>query len=361
MDVFGFRKSVIPKQIAARKNDLAGDKNARKVRGLRPSRVLLRDSAFVGWGGATMITLAKPAAIALENILVVTDLSPVSRSALEYARPIAQQFHSVVHILHVVRRGKMDLLPPPVDADDKDVIHAKEQLHELETRLGAVPHRIWLREGQISSAVRELVRTEHMDLLIAGASGKSNLEKFLVGSVAEELLRSAPCPVLTFGPHASGKALDGSAQVLYVTGLWEESHHGLRYAIRLAAQYNCQLLLLHVIEQDEPRQTDREWLKDYRRLLQRLLPETSVAALPLEPVLRLEVARDSAMRILQVADEIAANLIVMDVRPEEDWTTHLQDKVYKIISRASCPVLTLQTQEEYATSVEETAVTSKTA
>jgi hypothetical protein len=100
-------------------------------------------------------------------------------------------------------------------------------------------------------------------------------------------------------------------------------------------------VLLHVVEQEEPKRSDHEWLGAYRRILRNLLPE-SAADLPSEPVLRIEVAKHTTGRIRQVADEIGANLVVMDVRPEEAWTTHLRDKVYDIISGVNCPVLTVR-------------------
>jgi nucleotide-binding universal stress UspA family protein len=108
-------------------------------------------------------------------------------------------------------------------------------------------------------------------------------------------------------------------------------------------------LLLHVVEQEEPKRPDRNWLEEYRRVLQKLLPE-SAGDLLVEPVLRVEVARNATSRILQVADEIKGDLIVIDVRPEEAWATHLRDKVYEIISRANCPVLTIGAVSETPTS-----------
>jgi hypothetical protein len=102
-------------------------------------------------------------------------------------------------------------------------------------------------------------------------------------------------------------------------------------------------VLLRVVEQEEPKRSDHEWLGEYRRILRNLLPE-SAANLPFEPVLRIEVAKHPTGRILQVADEIKASLAVMDVSPEETWATHLRDKVYEIVSWANCPVLTVRTK-----------------
>jgi nucleotide-binding universal stress UspA family protein len=297
-----------------------------------------------------MAQLTTPIEISLKNILVATDFSPAAHAALARVIPIAIQFNSVVHIVHVIQPREIDIasLATNPGIDQQAHMEARRRLELLETEVGTVPHREWLREGKVSEAVEDLVRSQHIDLVAVGASGKSNLKKLFLGSVAEEIVRTATCPVLTIGPHASaadcGELL---AQLLYVTHFWEESHYGLQYAIRLATQYKSQLLLLHVVEQDDPKQSDHEWLREYRRILRSLLPEDA-AGLLVEPVLRVEVAKNSTARILQVADEIRAGLIVMDIRPEEPWAAHLRDKVSEIISGASCPVLTVRTKAERA-------------
>lgn len=296
-----------------------------------------------------MVQLTTPIELSLKNILVTSDGSPASFTALTRVVPIAKQFNSVVHIVHVIHPPEIDIAPEANSEICQQVRKdAQRQLDLLETAVETVPHRKWLREGEVSEAVEDLVRSEHIDLVAVGASGKSGLKKFFLGSVAEEIVRTATCPVLTVGPHASFESSGVPlAQIVYVTKLWEESHDGLQYAIRLAIHSKSRLLLLHVIEQDEPKQSDHEWLKAYRRILRNLLPEYA-GDLLVEPVLRIEVAKNSTARILQVADEIGADLIVMDVQAEEPWATHLHDKVSEIISCASCPILTVRTKPEHS-------------
>jgi nucleotide-binding universal stress UspA family protein len=293
-----------------------------------------------------MAQLTSPVELSLKNILVVTDFSAASISALTYVVPIARVSNSMVHLLHVIRPLQTTIASPEEEEDGSPEIqrNAQRQLGPLETLVATVPHKMWLREGDVWSSVEDLVRSEHIDLIAVGASGESDLKKFFVGSVAEEVVRKAVCPVLSVGPHASSTPNHVPlAQLLYVTNLWEESHDGLQYAIHLAIRYKSRLLLLHVIEQEEPKQSDQEWLSAFRRIMRNLLPE-SAANLREEPVLRVEVAKNTTARILQVADEIRADLIVMDVRPEEAWATHLHDKFYEIICEANCPVLTLRTK-----------------
>ncbi|MGP0018295.1 MAG: universal stress protein [Candidatus Sulfotelmatobacter sp.] len=280
--------------------------------------------------------------------MVATDFSPTSLSALTCVVPIAKESNSVVHVLHVIHPSEIAIASPEAEVDMSQEIEmdAQRKMGSLETLFGTVQHRMWLREGGVWEVVEEVSRSEHVDLVAVGASGKSDIKKFFFGSVEEEIVRKSTCPVLTVGPHASftsGRA--PLAQLLYVTNFWEESHYGLQYAIRLAIRYKSRLLLLHVVEQEEPKRPDHEWLRPYRRILRNLLPE-GTGHLPVEPVLRIEVAKNSTARILQVADEISADIVVMDVRPEETWATHLRDKVYEIISWAHCPVLTVRTKRE---------------
>lgn len=283
--------------------------------------------------------------VSLNNILLATDFSQAALSALTCVLPVARHFNSVVHIVHVTDPSEIDIASPAANSTIHQQAHinAQQQLDGLATLVGSVPHRTWLLEGDISEAIEDLVRSQHIDLVVVGASGKPALEKIVWGSTAEVIVRKAICPVLTVGPHAAPASSGGPlAQILYVTSLKEESHFGLQYAIQLAIQNKSQLLLLHVVEQEEPKQSDHKWLRAYRQILRSLLPE-SAGELLVEPVLRIEVAKNSGARILQVASEIRADLIVMDVRPEEPWATHLRDRIYRIISSASCPVLTVRT------------------
>ena len=294
-----------------------------------------------------MSQLTPPVAIVLKNMLVATDFSAPSVSALACVVPIARESNSVVHILHVMRPPEIAIASPEAEEDMSKQIQldAQRQLGPLETVVGVVPHRMWLREGDVWASIDSIVHSEQIDLIAVGASGKSDFKKFLVGSVAEEVIRKATRPVLSVGPQAlrNNGGPSPLAQLLYVTNLWEDSHDGLQYAIQMAIRYRSRLMLLHVVEQEEPNRADHEWLSAYRRILRNLLPE-SAAQLPAEPVLRIEVAKHPTARILQVADEIRANLVVMDVRAEEAWATHLPDKVYEVISWANCPVLTVRTK-----------------
>jgi nucleotide-binding universal stress UspA family protein len=280
-----------------------------------------------------------------KKILVAIDFSPDSLSALRFVSPIVREFHSALHLVHVIPPAHPALNPPPPTNSEIDPAlrqETEQALRKLMIMPASVPQRIWVLQAEIAKAVEGLVRSEHIDLIAVGSSGKSELKKFFIGSVADEILRAATCPVLAVGPHVQPEGFLKFSQLLYITSLWEESHEGLHYAISWTRRTQARLMILHVIEQNEPSEGAEEWLTKYRRMLRNLLP-ASPGDFSADPVLRVEVARHVVGRILQVADEIDADLIVMDVRPEEPWATHLRDKVYEIIAYANCPVLTCRT------------------
>ncbi len=203
-----------------------------------------------------MLQLTNPTRVSLKNILVATDFSRAALSALTCVLPVAIHFNSVVHIAHVTDPPEIDIASPAANSTicQQAYNNAQLQLERLDTIVETVPHRTWLREGQVSKIVEDLVQSQHIDLVVVGATGKSRIKKFFLGSVAEEIVRKVTCPVLTVGPHASPPGCGGPlAQLLYVTRLWEESHYGLQYAIGLTIQCKSRLLLLHIVEQEPKR------------------------------------------------------------------------------------------------------------
>jgi nucleotide-binding universal stress UspA family protein len=146
--------------------------------------------------------------IGLNRILVATDFSTCSHEALEYASELARRFAAELHLLHV--------------ADDPHNVfpHAGgtipvEELARAEAETDAALRRsaeVLEREGrQVQrSVVRgvpfvEIIRyaREHdIDLIVVGTHGRTGLQQALMGSVAERVVRKAPCPVLVV--RASG-------------------------------------------------------------------------------------------------------------------------------------------------------------
>ncbi|MCS7020836.1 MAG: universal stress protein [Gemmataceae bacterium] len=134
----------------------------------------------------------------IRKILHPTDFSEPSQAAFDLACALARDYGARLLIVHVYP-------PPPVYAPDGIAIPfpAEEPL-ALQNRLAAIKptdsrisyeHR--LVEGDPAEKILELANSEHVDLIVMGTHGTTGLARLLVGSVAESVLRKAPCPVLT--------------------------------------------------------------------------------------------------------------------------------------------------------------------
>jgi nucleotide-binding universal stress UspA family protein len=146
------------------------------------------------------------AMIAITNVLVATDFSACSATALTYARVLARAFGARLHVLHVVERtlsdgtnaiGYVGLIPELqtaledaeqaqlealVSDDDRRTLHAVTSLRTLDTP---------------AHAIVEYAETSGVDLIVIGTHGRHGLVHMVMGSVAEQVARTSPCPVLT--------------------------------------------------------------------------------------------------------------------------------------------------------------------
>ena len=142
--------------------------------------------------------------IALEQILVPVDFSDCSYAAIERAGAIGRRLWRALHLLHVVTdpiHATWAGYAPGTDflnVVDELGRSARRQLEELVSRHGssnvqdAVIATAW---GDASYEILKYAATEHVDLIVCGTHGRSGLDRAMMGSVAERLVRLAPCPV----------------------------------------------------------------------------------------------------------------------------------------------------------------------
>ncbi len=143
--------------------------------------------------------------IALKSILVATDFGEASGAALAYGRELARTFGATLHVLHVaddvyVRLGGdayMAVLPEL----QKDLeVAAQKQLDELLVDNDPLPlpvKKAVLTSSATASAIVQYARDLGIDLIVVGTHGRGAVAHLLMGSVAERVVRAAPCPVLT--------------------------------------------------------------------------------------------------------------------------------------------------------------------
>jgi nucleotide-binding universal stress UspA family protein len=300
--------------------------------------------------------------VSIKNILFATDFSEVSEAALQYATALSLRYGSVLHLAHVLpevtflRPGAPD---PAVMGSIYEDVHsaAQEKMQQLADRLRGFPHLTYVRHGKPYDVLAEIIREQNVDLLVAGTHGRTGLGKLVMGSVAEEILRQASCPVLTVGPKVASAAKVAEAHrnrdvptpiairhILCTTNFEQASLESTSYAISLAREFRARLALLHVIEEYGDDLHERPGpIEIALRKLESLIPERAELSYPPEALVEYG---SPAEGILHTAAEHAAELIVLGVRSAEGHVgaaTHLGGAVtHKVIVGAHCPVLTVR-------------------
>lgn len=155
--------------------------------------------------------MASASATLAQRILVATDFSKTSELALDAAVLLARQNDARLTLVHVlVPDGTLPMIEDPVsglvmaDDDTRERYHA--QLHEVcDRRLGDVPRRPNVALVISNSPAEGICHyAEHVgaDLIVIATHGRTGLARMLNGSVAEMVVRRAPCPVLSLRSHA---------------------------------------------------------------------------------------------------------------------------------------------------------------
>lgn len=147
--------------------------------------------------------------IALKSILVATDFGEPSDAALAYGRELARAFGATLHVLHVaddvyVRLGGDAYVAvlPELQKDVEDA--ARKRLDELLVDNDASPiviEKAVVTSSATAACIVDYARENTINLIIVGTHGRGAMAHLLVGSVAERVVRTAPCPVLTVRQH----------------------------------------------------------------------------------------------------------------------------------------------------------------
>jgi nucleotide-binding universal stress UspA family protein len=296
--------------------------------------------------------------VSLKNVLFATDFSATAQAALPYALAISRHYGSMLHAVHVI--PDFDILVHAQASDpvtfekayDAEKCVRLEQMRDLGPDLEEVAHRTHIRHGKVWEAVSHIISAQDIDLLVLGTRGRGGIEKLVMGSVAEELLRQARCPVLTVGPKASGRVkeeFDAAAddirvvdlelrQILLALDFNPASLRAAPFAISLAEEFQARLGLLYVIEhaQLSPRQLILERFEE-------LLPAQSSLGSRPEKIVKCGSVPDE---ILAGAAECQADMIVLGVRAAKaplTGATHFPwSTAHRVIANADCPVLTVR-------------------
>lgn len=139
-----------------------------------------------------------------QRILVPTDFSEGVKEALSHAAALGREYKSTLILLHVLdSRFYPSGFFPSYDYFTRLLTEfkakAKAEMENLSRspRFRGIPLESQIREGDPATAIVEAAKDEKADLVVMGTHGQTALEHVLVGSTAEKVVRTCPCPVLT--------------------------------------------------------------------------------------------------------------------------------------------------------------------
>ena len=291
-----------------------------------------------------MKTLETSTAISFKNILLLTDFSDASRTALVYALAFARHHNAKLFPAHVMETM------PAMFVEGGGVYNFAPQIQELDLKKlrdlvqrNCNSFQPLMAEGSIEFAVQKWINEHGIDLVVIGTHGHRGLQRFLMGSTAEAIFRTANCPVLTVGPHVSIKPYDESRidNILFATDLTRESEYAVSYALSFAHERRAHITFLHVLPEEVRHNTDHSRIVTFcQEELKKLIPED--AELWCEPEFRVGEGFP-AEEIVSFAETELPDLIVLGLPKHKDFSTHFQTGVtYKVIASAPCPVLTVR-------------------
>ena len=288
------------------------------------------------------MTTMNPVAVTFERILVPTDFSEISERALEYAKVIAKQGNSELLLVHV--NPPINLITPPEGAwiDESEV--QERQQEQMEQSSGALRSEGFRAQaisltGALYDELLSAVKEYKVDLIVLGTHGKKGLERLLLGSDAEAVLRHVGCPVVSVGPAVPSleKKTWQIREIICATTLEPRSAEVVAYAYKLAALHQAELVLFHVKRSSDP-EDYVDWVA-LEEAFHRYVPED----LGKRSWLRTLLATASpGTSIVDFAKQRGCDLIVMGANPASSVATHFaRGTAAKVLVEAPCPVMTL--------------------
>jgi nucleotide-binding universal stress UspA family protein len=130
------------------------------------------------------------------RILVPTDFGDASEAALAYAREIADRFDAALHLIHVAENPFLRaVVTDRRSLEEAPARWLEDRLTDTDRRRGAVA--IVEQSDEPANEILRYAKSANIDLIVMGTHGRTGLARVVLGSVAEAVVRAAPCPVLT--------------------------------------------------------------------------------------------------------------------------------------------------------------------
>lgn len=297
----------------------------------------------------------------VNSILYPTDFSETAKQALNHALFLAEQFEAELHMLHAVVLHEHDPRAPERRfPEPSDILQHLFEVADSEMAQIIEANQaktFTLKEAKVKGfsagpVILEYAEEHDIDLIIMGTHGRRGPARMFLGSVTEEVIRQATCPVLTLRKRDQQPSGEAMEKILVPVDFSEHSKSALSYAREIAALYGSSLQLIHAIE--EPVYpyfyapaggfSLAQQLEDLRvktdEALDKLLSESKGPEVPYEKSV---VTGRPAIEITRFAEEHDSDMIVIATHGLTGLERLLVGSTAEQVVRlASCPVFTVQ-------------------
>ena len=293
----------------------------------------------------------------INRILCPIDFSEFSVKAYDYAQSLAWHYRATLLLEHVTE-SLTPMYPyyafpnAYVEISQQLRAHAKEQLQEFaktHSRHGVQPE-CSVHDGAVANVIFDLAEAQDVSLIVMGTHGLRGIDRVLLGSVTDRVLRKAHCPVLAVRKPAHDLVTQAGIpdvillqRILCCTDFSDESEQALEYAVSLATEYGGELTLLHALEgMAESADIQDEITKVMDSLEKCISPETRRNC-KTKTLVRIG---SPYQQILELALESQPDLIVMGVRGRNALDLAVfGSTTYRVVQLGPCPVLVVHTRE----------------
>lgn len=298
----------------------------------------------------------------IKNILFPTDFSICASQALDHALFLAKRFGAQLHMVHAIVLHQEDPYNPAHQFPDAG------DLHEKMGRLARERMGIDLRESSesdetidilmeelrgysVADLILEYAHSRDIDLIVMGTHGRRGIHYMFLGSVAQEIVREAPCPVYTIRESETPREPRKTETILSPVDFSDHSRAALSIAREAAELYDAKLQILHVVERvlypsfyEPGMYADPTLRPDFIDLAQKELRQFFGTAPGPDVTAEFHVAHGHVVHeILEHATSNRDDLIVIATHGLTGLKHLLLGSVAeKVIRSAPCPVLTVK-------------------
>ncbi|MGO8984700.1 MAG: universal stress protein [Terriglobales bacterium] len=293
----------------------------------------------------------------IELIVCPVDFSEFSARAYHYAISVAEHYKAGLMALHIVEIARYPYADYAASTGDYEGFceamrkGGKDLLLEFveEHTDSEIQPELVVKQGTAADCILSFAESRQADLIVMGTHGRRGYDRLVLGSVANRVMRKAPCPVLTIckppldpTPTEMGASRERSHihhlnRILFCTDFSANSERALNYALSATAEYDAELTLLHVLEEVPGPAKTQEAITWATEQLDQLIPPLARTALKIKTAVRIG---KPYQQIIQLAEEERIDMVAMAVRGRGALDLAVfGSTTYRTVQLGPCPVL----------------------